>query len=477
MSTFEARISNLASKAKSFQALESAQFRLYISGQSVSAMGTGLQQVALSWYVYRITHSVWALAALTAMLLAGQAILSFAGGCLADKFDRYKLLVALQWSGVAVAVLLAVTIAMKCISLPIILCLALLLGCFAALEYPARQALNTELVKREHLLSARGLYSCICASSIALGQASAGIFIDIFPAFGEASCALLNGGSFLISLLTLHALKKVRYSAPPVVASDSSEDFTPRLSYSNGIYSNNKKCALPADDEAMHLATSAVPAPSRNPGAEISNKECIKYVLNSEVILAGFVQTIVLVLFGLRYASLLPAFASEVLHGGARESGMLTATVAMGFSAGALICGSMKNREKLELWADFSLLLLPLGLLSFCLSSGLHLALLSVLFIAICQSTNINACICLMQLCAPNRLFGRLMGLRVTVIALCDLLAALFIAMIVQHFGLRLTIMSAAFICFAIAMVIFSRRAFASQSNGMALATVVEERS
>ncbi len=494
MSTLEAKFSKLSSRAKSLQALESAQFRLYITGQSVSAMGTGLQQVALSWYVYRITHSVWALAALTAMLLAGQALFSFAGGCLADKYDRQKLLIALQWSGAILAVILAFAVALQCMSLPVILLLALVLGCFAALEYPARQSLNTELVKREQLLSARGLYSCICAISIALGQASAGLFIDRLPAFGEATCALLNAASFLFSLLTLQALKKERVK--PVkqqIDGGDEKSFEPKLSYSNGLYSNQNiqedaavRCASADELRTNSTGTSSAETSSAGTGSagtsndqqrQIRNKDCIKYVFNSEIILASFIQTIVLVLFGLRYVSLLPAFASEVLHGGAKESGMLTATVALGFSAGALICGGLKSREKLELWADFSLLLLPLGLLSLCLSSSLQLALLSVLFAAVCQSTSINAGICLMQLCAPNRLFGRLMGLRVTIIAACDLLAALFMAMIVQHYGLRMTIMSAAFICFLCAMLLFSRRAFASQSGSMELATIqVEEK-
>lgn len=457
MSTVESIISKLSNRARTFQALESAQFRLYMSGQSVSAVGTGLQQVALAWYVYRITHSVSALAALTAMLVAGQAIFSFAGGCLADKYDRHKLLIALQWAGGVLAVILAASVAMKCVFLPLILLLAMVLGCFAALEYPARHALNTELVPQRHLLSARGLYSCICAVSVALGQASAGLFIDRFPAIGETTCALLNAASFLFSLITLHAMNRKRAAR----GSEDKVDFNPRLSYSNGIYSDNKDLSSDAT-----RATEIQPTPQLPSSAQqIDNKECIKFVLSTEVILISLIQTIALVLFGLRYVSLLPAFASEVLHGGARESGLLTAAVALGFSAGALLCGGLKDREKLELFSDFSLVLLPLGLLSLCLSGSLQLALLSVLFVAVCQSTNINAGICLMQLCAPNRLFGRLMGLRITVIALCDLLAALFMAMIVQHFGLRLTIMTAAFVCFIAAILLLSRRAFASQSG------------
>lgn len=430
----------LIENTKSLQALQSESFRSFMLGQGVSALGTGLQQVALSWYVYRITHSAWALAALSAMMIAGQVLLSFAGGCLADKYDRRKLLIVLQWLGAAIAVMLAALVFLKTVSLPLILFLSLLLGCFAALEYPVRQALNTELVTREHVLSARGLYSCICATSIAAGQALAGVLIDAVPAFGEAFCALLNGGSFVVSLLMLDRLKTW-----------------------NELGKQGKS---PANSPSPVLANAnQVETDISSTKNTMNNRECISFALRSEIILMTFVQTIVLVLFGLRYMSLLPAFAAEVFHGGAKETGLLTATVALGFAIGGLVCGSLRQSERLEIWADLSLLLLPLALLAFCLSGQIHIALFSVLIMAVCQSVNINACICLLQLHAPDRLFGRLVGLRITVIAFCDLIAAALMIFLIQHFGMRATIMTASFICFAAAVLFFSRRALVAANT------------
>jgi len=47
-----------------FRALQSRNYRLYVAGQGLSLIGTWMQQVALSWLVYRLTHSalpVWGL--------------------------------------------------------------------------------------------------------------------------------------------------------------------------------------------------------------------------------------------------------------------------------------------------------------------------------------------------------------------------------------------------------------------------------
>ncbi|MBX9685524.1 MAG: MFS transporter, partial [Candidatus Obscuribacterales bacterium] len=421
----------LLRNVKALKSLESGDFRLYLFGQGVSATGTGLQQVALAWLVYRTTHSAGALAAMTAMMLAGQFLLSFAGGCLADRLDRRRLLVALQYAGALLSLSVVAVILLQVHSLAVLFVIAVAIGSYAALEYPARQSLTAALVHPEQVVGARGLYSCVCASAIALGQASGGLLIDLFPSFGEATCAFLNAVSFIVSVISLNKLLKCK-----------------------SLVNKTAPSILP---EKKKLTSEIEKAEDR----ELSNKECFLFALRSGSIFITFLQTAVLVLFGMRYFSLLPAFAAEIFRGGARETGILTAAVAIGFSAGALLCGNFRQKEKLEMAADLSLLLMPLGLLSFCFAEHLHLAIFSVLLIAVCQSININACICIMQLSAPDRLFGRLIGMRITVIAFCDLIAALFVTMIVQQIGLRNTVIYGSLICLLTALMLFSRRTLA----------------
>src|SRR5215467_13739683 len=42
---------------QTFRALRHRNFRLFISGQAISLVGTWMQNVAQSWLVYRLTHS------------------------------------------------------------------------------------------------------------------------------------------------------------------------------------------------------------------------------------------------------------------------------------------------------------------------------------------------------------------------------------------------------------------------------------
>ena len=46
---------------RTFRALRHRNYRLFFVGQGLSLIGTWLQQVAMSWLVYRLTGSAWLL--------------------------------------------------------------------------------------------------------------------------------------------------------------------------------------------------------------------------------------------------------------------------------------------------------------------------------------------------------------------------------------------------------------------------------
>ena len=75
------------------RALRGRNYRLFISGQLVSLIGTWMQTVAQSWLVYRLTGSA---AMLGLIGFAGQIpvfVLAPLGGVIADRFNRHRILV------------------------------------------------------------------------------------------------------------------------------------------------------------------------------------------------------------------------------------------------------------------------------------------------------------------------------------------------------------------------------------------------
>ena len=129
-------------------------FRLYFCGQSLSLLGTWVQQVAMSWLVYRMTGSAFLLG-VTAF--ASQIpILLFAplGGLWADRFDRRKLLIATQALALAQALVLALLTYSGLIEVWHILVMAVLLGIVMATDTPVRQSFVYELVPSKQDLPA-----------------------------------------------------------------------------------------------------------------------------------------------------------------------------------------------------------------------------------------------------------------------------------------------------------------------------------
>src|SRR5215471_19363093 len=79
-----------------FRALRHRNFRLFISGQIVSLVGTWMQNVAQSWLVYRLTHSELLLG--TTWFCSQIAVFALGplGGLAADRFSRRKVVILTQ---------------------------------------------------------------------------------------------------------------------------------------------------------------------------------------------------------------------------------------------------------------------------------------------------------------------------------------------------------------------------------------------
>src|ERR1044072_1260986 len=79
-----------------FRALRHRNFRLFISGQVVSLVGTFMQNVAQSWLVYRLTHSELLLG--TAWFCSQIAVFALGplGGLAADRYSRRNLVIVTQ---------------------------------------------------------------------------------------------------------------------------------------------------------------------------------------------------------------------------------------------------------------------------------------------------------------------------------------------------------------------------------------------
>jgi MFS family permease len=82
--------------AFAFRALGARNYRLFFAGQSISLIGTWMQQIAMIWLVYRLTHSAFLLGVVG---FAGQIptfLLAPFTGVLADRWNRHRTIVVTQ---------------------------------------------------------------------------------------------------------------------------------------------------------------------------------------------------------------------------------------------------------------------------------------------------------------------------------------------------------------------------------------------
>ena len=199
----------MSERSLAFRALQYPNFRIFIVGLAVSLIGTWIQSVALSWLLYRLTHSAFLQGISTFCSHMPVLLLSPIAGLAADRFPRQRIVLITQTIFLCHAVLLAFLTLTNRVTVTQVLTLSVLLGCASAFDIPARQSLMILLTSKEDLLGAISLNSVAFNLARTLGPSLGGILV---AAFGEGLCFSINAVSFLAVLLSLSMLK-----LPPAV--------------------------------------------------------------------------------------------------------------------------------------------------------------------------------------------------------------------------------------------------------------------
>ena len=164
-------------RKSSFRALHSLPFRLYFGGQVVSASGSFLQQTAISWLVFELTHSATDLGLVLAAGGIPSLLLGPWGGAVADRVDLRKLLIATQSLYCILAAVLWVLAAAGDAKVPALVVIGVAGGVVQIADSPARQAFVSRLVEPQDLSSAVSLNGVVVNSARVVGPALAGVLI------------------------------------------------------------------------------------------------------------------------------------------------------------------------------------------------------------------------------------------------------------------------------------------------------------
>jgi len=185
--------------------LKYRNFRLFFFGQSISLIGTWMQQAAMIWLVYRLTESPFLLGLVGFCSQIPSFFLAPVAGVFTDRWNLHRTIIATQSLAMCQALILALLSLTGTVAVWHVLALSVCMGLITAFDVPARQAFLIQMVEgRDELTNAIGLNSSMFNGARLIGPAIAGF---VMAAVGEGICFELNGLSYLAVLAALLAMR------------------------------------------------------------------------------------------------------------------------------------------------------------------------------------------------------------------------------------------------------------------------------
>ncbi len=188
-----------------FKSLKHKNYRIYLSGQMISLIGTWVQSLATSWLVYSLTKSTFMLGLTAFSTQIPTFILSIFTGVYVDHVKKHKLLIWTQSLAMIQALVLAFLSYTHWINIYVIILLNFFLGTINAFDMNARQSFVVYMVPdRKDLANAIALNSTIANGTRLIGPMLAAIAI---ASFGVTICFTINAISFIAVLFALLRIK------------------------------------------------------------------------------------------------------------------------------------------------------------------------------------------------------------------------------------------------------------------------------
>jgi MFS family permease len=362
-------------------ALRHRNFRLIWIGLFISFTGSMMQNAALLWHVSLLVppeRKGLALGLVGLVRVVPIIVFSMISGVIADAWNRRRLMLLTQGASTAVAIGLAALAFRGVTAVWPIYALAALGSGVGAFDLPARNALVPTLVPREHLPNAISLNTIMFQTASVLGPSLGGLTIAVGSVGWVYIGNAISFGSVIVALLMMRG---VPARAPAAAGSSPS------------IGSGRPEPGRGRDDVSLHAAL-----------------EGLRFVFRSPLIRS----TMLLDFFATFFSSataLLPIFAQDILHVGARGYGWLYAAPAVGAVATSAVMVPMTERIERRgptlLWAVAGY---GLATVVFGISRSFWLTFACLALTGATDTVSMVIRNIVRQLETPDRLRGRMTG-------------------------------------------------------------------
>jgi MFS family permease len=180
--------------------LKHRNFRLFLSGQTLSLIGTWMQTMAQGWLALELTGSAFMVGLVATASSIPVLLFSMPAGAIVDRSDKLRIVRIAQMAFLVDASLLWWLTWSHRITITSLLALAFLGGLISSVEIPARQSMFIDLVGRDDLPDAIALNSSGFNLARVVGP---GIAAAVIARLGIAWCFFLNAVSFVTVLVGL----------------------------------------------------------------------------------------------------------------------------------------------------------------------------------------------------------------------------------------------------------------------------------
>ena len=342
-----------------FFSLRIRNFRLYMTGLTVSVAGNWMQNVAVGWLVLQLTDSGTVLGVVIAARFAPLLVLGAWGGLVADRHDKRLLLRLTAIVQLVVAAVLGVLTMSHVIDIWSLTALILVAGVVDVIDTPSRQAFMNNIVGRDRIGNAIALNSVLVNGARVVGPGIAGFVI---ATVGVGPCFLLNAASFAATWLGLQLMRR---------------------------------------DELIPTATEVA--------AKRQIRAGLRYVLSTPDLRTPLLLVAVAGAFAWEFQVSIPLFTSDTFDGGASEFGWALSAISIGSIAGGLLAA--RRRTVTQRSVAVSALLWGIAILAASFAPSLPVAYVLLAIVGSGAVTFNAMSKTFLQVAARDQMRGRVMAL------------------------------------------------------------------
>ena len=187
-----------------------------------------MEIVAAGLLVLHLTHSPWQVAVVGVARLTPMLVFGMFSGLIADRANRWRVMVAARSGSILVILTLALLIISGSIEVWHVFLGTMALGWTQVLDFPSRRSFIYDVVGRQNVAGAMSLETISTTLGKILGPLSAGLFIQVTGFTGAYVCLL----SLYVLALLLVIMVKSRAARPPGASQPIWESLVTGLRYS-----------------------------------------------------------------------------------------------------------------------------------------------------------------------------------------------------------------------------------------------------